>query len=144
MKKLHDLLNVAVADFNVLFVKLHHYHWYVKGLNFFQLHEKFEAYYDEMNELFDEFAERLLTIGGTPASSLDAYLKLTTLKEETQVKSANEMLLSIKNDFETIIKNLKESLEVAGDANDEVTVDLLVTTIASLEKHVWMLNFTLA
>ena len=144
MEKLHAFLNKQVANFNVLFVKLHNHHWYVKGLEFFRLHELFEEYYDEANEYYDEFAERLLTLGGNPASTLKEYLELTSLKEVSKKEfTSNEMLLDVLNDFETIIKELKDGVKISQAIDDEQTADLFISTTAALEKHVWMLKFTL-
>lgn len=143
MEKLQKSLNVVVSDLQVFFVKLHHYHWYVKGSNFFALHEKFEEYYNEVNELYDEFAERLLTIGGKPASTLKEYLTLTTLKEETEEKDSAEMVEAILHDFLHIAENLKAIIDVAQGLGDEVTADLCISTIAAFEKHAWMLKFYL-
>ncbi len=44
---LTESLNTQVANFSVLYMKLHNYHWYVKGENFFTLHVKFEELYTE-------------------------------------------------------------------------------------------------
>lgn len=38
-EKLLNVVNKQVADWTVLYVKLHNYHWYVKGKDFFTLHE---------------------------------------------------------------------------------------------------------
>ncbi|NCA96370.1 MAG: DNA starvation/stationary phase protection protein, partial [Methanomicrobia archaeon] len=46
MNKLHTLLDLQVANFSVLFTKLHHFHWFVEGPQFFALHAKFEELYD--------------------------------------------------------------------------------------------------
>lgn len=35
------VLNQQVANWTVAFTKLHNFHWYVKGPNFFALHTKF-------------------------------------------------------------------------------------------------------
>lgn len=145
MEKLYQVLNKQVANFSVLFTKLHHHHWYVKGPEFFTLHEKFEELYDEINEFYDEFAERLLTIGGNPTSSLKGYLGLTSLKEVTSKDlDSKAMVLDVLNDFTTIINELKEGVELAQDVNDEQTADLFISTTAALEKHAWMLKFSLA
>ena len=38
-KQVIEVLNKQVADWSVLFTKLHNFHWYVKGPQFFTLHE---------------------------------------------------------------------------------------------------------
>ena len=37
-------VNKQVANWTVLYEKMHHYHWYVKGHHFFGLHGKFEEF----------------------------------------------------------------------------------------------------
>ena len=143
MEKLYKVLNKQVANLSVFFTKLHHYHWYVEGPQFYQLHEKFEGLYDEMNELYDEFAERLLMIGGKPLSNMKAYLETTSLKEASGKEDAMDMVKHILDDIKLIHAELKEVLAVAQDLGDEVTADLVIGTMASFEKHIWMLSATI-
>lgn len=142
MEKLFKGLNKQVANLSVFFTKLHHYHWYVEGPQFYQLHEKFEALYDEMNELYDEFAERLLMIGGEPVSNLKSYLELTSLEEASGKDAPIVMAKHILNDIKLINTELKELLLVAQELGDEVTADMLIGTMASFDKHIWMLSAT--
>lgn len=142
MEKLFKALNKQVANFSVFFTKLHHYHWYVEGPQFYQLHVKFEELYDEMNKLYDEFAERILMIGGNPVSSLKSYLELTSLKEASGKEDALVMAKHILDDYKILNKELKEVLEIAQSEGDEVTADLVIGTMTSFEKHIWMLSAT--
>lgn len=143
MEKLYQALNKQVANLSVLFTKLHHFHWYVTGPNFYALHAKFEEFYDEVNELYDAFAERLLMIGGSPVSNLKGYLALTSLKEASGLEKPTEMVQHILDDFKLLVIELKEVLKLAQDAEDEQTADLIIGTLSSFEKHIWMLSFTL-
>lgn len=142
MEKLFQALNKQVANFSVLFTKLHHYHWYIEGTQFYQLHEKFEELYDEVNELYDEYAERLLMIGGQPVSNLKSYLELTSLKEASGKDEAVKMVTHVLNDIKLLNTELKEVLVIAQGLDDEVTADLVIGTMASFEKHIWMLSAT--
>lgn len=143
MEKLYQALNKQVANFSVLFTKLHHFHWYVTGPQFYPLHAKFEEFYDEANEVYDAFAERLLMIGGQPVSNLKGYLAITSLKEASGVEKPEEMLQHILDDFKLLVIELKEVLKLAQEFEDEVTADLVIQTLSSFEKHIWMLSFTL-
>src|SRR5690554_1830807 len=97
-----ELLNKEVANFGVLYIKLHNYHWFVKGNNFYTLHEKFEEIYDETTAHLDEIAERLVMLNYKPAASLKEFLELTSLKEATGNESEVEMVNSIINDLKVI------------------------------------------
>src|SRR5690554_4061158 len=139
MEKLLTMLNKEVANFGVLYTKLHNYHWFVKGNQFYRLHEVFEELYDEVTEHFDEVAERILMLGGKPVATLKEFLEIATIKEATGNETNTEMVQAVINDFELLIKEFTEIMEIA----DEVTVDLLLGIQASLEKHIWMLKTTL-
>ncbi|WP_374718123.1 Dps family protein, partial [Neobacillus sp.] len=58
--QLANVLNKQIANWAVLYLKLHNYHWFVKGDQFFTLHAKFEEFYNEAADHLDELAERLL------------------------------------------------------------------------------------
>lgn len=64
-KGLVDLVNKQIANWTVLYTKLHNYHWYVTGPDFFTLHAKFEELYNEAALHIDELAERLLALEGS-------------------------------------------------------------------------------
>ena len=144
MNKLYQELNKQVANLSVLFTKLHHFHWYVSGPNFYALHAKFEELYDEVNELYDAVAERLLMIGGEPVSNLKQYLELSTLQEGSGKEDANTMVKHILGDFKVLRAEFLEALKVAQDLGDEATADLLIGSISSFDKHIWMLSATIA
>jgi starvation-inducible DNA-binding protein len=52
------------------------------------------------------------------------------------------MAKHILNDIKLINTELKELLLVAQELGDEVTADLLIGTMASFDKHIWMLSAT--
>ena len=57
------------------------YHWNIKGKQFFVLHAKFEEVYNNLNEMADEVAERILILGGKPLHSFSEYLKISEIEE---------------------------------------------------------------
>ncbi|MEH7331282.1 Dps family protein [Neobacillus drentensis] len=138
--QLVDVLNKQIANWSVLYMKLHNYHWYVKGGQFFTLHAKFEEFYNEAGLHVDELAERLLAIGGKPVATMKECLEISSIQEATGSESAEEMVQSIINDFSIIIGEIKEGMSLAGELDDETTGDMLLAIHSGLEKHVWMLT----
>ena len=138
--ELQNVLNKQIANWNVLFVKLHNYHWFVKGEQFFTLHEKFEELYNEAATHIDELAERLLSIGGQPIATMKEFIEGASIQEAHGDEDSVRMVQSITSDFATIIEELKKGMAVAEEASDETTGDMLLAIHSSLEKHVWMLK----
>lgn len=136
---LKDALNQQVANLSVLYEKLHHYHWFVKGPQFFTLHEKFQEDYEAVTELVDEVAERLIQIGGVPVSSLKKYLETTSLTEnQKHHQTAEEMVEGIVLDYKKLVAEWKKVIDLASDAEDKVTEDLFIGMTATFEKKVWL------
>ncbi|HZG83618.1 Dps family protein [Paenibacillus sp.] len=133
------VLNKQLANWSVLFVKLHNYHWFVKGPVFFTLHLKFEELYTEAALHIDNIAERVLAIGGRPLATMREYLAASSIREAEGNENASEMVRSIETDFRTVIAELVEGMELAQRSGDETTSDMLLAIHSSLEKHVWML-----
>ncbi len=137
---LEKLLNEQVANLIVFYVKLHNYHWFVKGSQFYQLHELFEELYDETTENYDEVAERMLMLEMVPVATLKDSLALATLKEATGKESTDEMILNVLNDFKHLNERFGAVLEAADEAQDDVTADIMTTIRSSFQKHIWMLR----
>jgi starvation-inducible DNA-binding protein len=100
--------------------------------------------YEEVNELYDAFAERLITIGGTPVSSLQAYLTITNIKEATTFISIQDTLITIKKDYEYLINAMKNVLTIAHAENDEATADACIGAIGKFEKTIWVVQASLS
>ncbi|OKP97078.1 Dps family protein [Paenibacillus sp. P46E] len=138
--ELHAALNRQTANWTLLGVKLHHYHWYVSGTQFFTLHAKFEELYTEAATYVDDLAERLLAIGGQPASTMAQYLALSELKEAVGGETAKEMVAQLIKDFAVVAEELKSTISAAEELSDQPTADLLTGIRSSVEKSAWMLN----
>ena len=133
-------LNKLVANLTVLYTKLHSFHWYVSGRNFYTLHEVFENYYNYTAESLDEAAERLLAIGGRPVSTLKGALEIATIKEASEQETTSEMVSAVFQDFKSLINDLTHLMEVAEDEGDQGTSDFALGLKTQLEKNDWMLK----
>ncbi|MBP3039776.1 DNA starvation/stationary phase protection protein [Bacillaceae bacterium Marseille-Q3522] len=135
-----NALNQQVANWTVLYMKLHHYHWFVKGKHFFNLHEKFEEFYNEADKNIDELAERILALEGQPVSTLKDCLKVSTIEEAKGYGSAAQMVEEVSKDFKKITGELQKAIDLAEGIEDQATGDMFIGMKKSLEKHIWMLK----
>ncbi|MBR3206123.1 MAG: DNA starvation/stationary phase protection protein [Bacillus sp. (in: Bacteria)] len=139
-EKLLNVVNKQVADWTVLYVKLHNYHWYVKGKDFFTLHEKFEELYTETATYIDDLAERMLALNGQPVATMKECLEISSIQEAEGNESAEQMVKNLYDDFSNIAEELKRGMELAAEVGDETTGDMLLAFHQSIEKHNWMLK----
>ncbi len=134
-------LNQNIADLHILYVKLHNYHWNVKGMQFFPIHNMTEEYYDYVAELYDTLAERVLQLEAKPLSTVKEYLETANIKEEPATDfSAEQVLAGIIADFEYLLSAYQELLSIAEEQRDVSTANIISDTIQWLEKALWMLK----
>ncbi|WP_439258331.1 MULTISPECIES: Dps family protein [unclassified Lonepinella] len=138
--KIAQELNNLLATYQVFYMNVRGYHWNIKGVQFFSLHEKFEEYYDDLVEKVDEIAERILTLGYTPVHAFSEYLSQSRIQEHKNATSAQDTLQGTLKGFQTLLQQQREILALAGDAEDEGTAALMGDYISAQEKTIWMLK----
>lgn len=139
--KLHERLNIYLANQQVMSMKIHNLHWYVKGASFFTLHAKLDDLYEATNKVVDEVAERMLALGLSPVASMKKALSLTAVKElDDKPISSKETAMKLKTDIEYWIKDTKEIITLAEDEDDVVTADLFTGYLGEYQKLNWMIN----
>lgn len=136
------ILDHVLGNIHTLHVKLHQYHWYVKGPHFYTLHEKFEELYNANEEWFDTIAERLLASGHKPASTTKEFLEYSLLKEDPADKylSGEEMVDKIIDDYRTTRDFVIRAIDLAGEENDMPLEDTLIGYKDHIDKTIWMLQ----
>ncbi len=130
--KVVSILNTVLADEFVLYTKSRRFHWNVEGPNFSELHELFQKQYEQLAEIVDDAA----------VGSLKEYLDLARLNEEwSRSHDARGMIATLLADHETLIRELREDLEICSkDHGDEGTTDFLTGLMQIHEKTAWMLR----
>ena len=132
-------LQNLLADFQIYYTNLRGFHWEIKGRGFFVLHEKFESMYDDTATKVDEIAERILTLGGTPENKYSGYLKVARIPEVSGVTSSHEAVDNLLNTYKHFIAEERKLIDLANEANDAVTADMLTGYLKEQEKMIWML-----
>lgn len=133
-----------LADSYALYLKTHNFHWNVTGPMFATLHTLFEEHYTELAVAIDEIAERIRALGFPAPGSFRQFAELTSIQEETESPTAEEMVRQLTRGQEAVVRTARNVFPTASDANDESTVDLLTQRMQVHEKNAWMLRSLLA
>jgi starvation-inducible DNA-binding protein len=137
-----DSLNKLLSDEHVLYIKTRNAHWNVVGPDFASLHKFFEAQYDELDEIIDHVAERIRAIGHYTVGTMEDFLKLTQLNENS--RENNDSLSLIKDlleDHESVIIGLRENIKrFADEWFDAGSSDFITGLMETHEKMAWMLR----
>ncbi|MGP1485464.1 MAG: Dps family protein [Campylobacter sp.] len=145
MSKVISQLNQIQADAHALFVKFHDYHWNVKGLQFFSIHEYTQKAYEDMAEIFDDMAERAIQLGGKAIVSTEELNKIAHPKPAGKTSyTPNEVLTGVLAEYEHLLAEFKKLENLADENKDSTTVTIAQDKIAKYEKAIWMLKSTIA
>ena len=135
-------LGKILADEFILYTKTRKAHWNVEGPDFHSKHIFFEKQYGELEQIIDEIAERIRTLGHYPPASLKEYLELTHLTEESA--GGNDSAKYIKEllaDHESILIHLRENIDDYASALHDVGSSDYITGLMEIhEKMAWMLR----
>ncbi|WP_436517876.1 Dps family protein [Ekhidna sp. To15] len=133
-------LNQLLSDFHVYYQNTRGAHWNIKGPRFFELHNKFEELYTEALTNIDEIAERILTIGGRPHHALETYLEHSNIKSVKDVSKDEILVEMIVDNLNTLIGQENKVKEMAVEAGDNETEDMMIGLVNVQEKTLWMFN----
>lgn len=135
-------LSKILADEFVLYTKTRNAHWNVEGADFYAKHKFFEDQYEALDELMDNVAERIRSIGHYAPATLKVFLQLTHLSELAREKNDSHGFINeLLEDHERIIMNLRSRINLfANEYHDLGTSDFITGLMESHEKMAWMLR----
>jgi len=142
--KIADGLAHLLADTYTLYLKTHKYHWNVTGPMFQTLHLMFETQYNELSLAVDLIAERIRALDILAPGSYAEFVKLSSIKEDTDTPSATEMIKRLVDGQEAVVRTARALFPLVDSAHDEPTADLLTQRMQVHEKTAWMLRSLLA
>lgn len=140
-EKTTEFLNRLLSNQFVLFMKIWNFHWIIVSPVFGLTHKFFGELYGKFFEIIDDTAERIRALGERPIGTLEGFLKETELKEykdEKDVPEEQNMFERILEDYEFIIREIRNFLDT--DGIDNGTVNYLEDLIMKLEKDAWMIR----
>ena len=134
------VLNQAVADLYVAHVAFHQVHWYMRGRGFLVWHPKMDEYKDALDAHLDEISERLITLGGSPYSTLTEFLEHSEIEEEAgEYRNVEESLERVLAIFRYLSELFQKGLDVTDEEGDDVTNGIFADAKTETDKTIWMI-----
>ena len=135
-----DALRLVVADTYAVIGQTHLCHWNVRGPSFFSLHTAFEQQYTELFTAVDEIAERIRAKDSLAPGGLANLAAMSGIEEIGEDSTAEAMVRHLIAANEKLLGDLRSARDLAGEANDSESEDLMIARIQVHEKTVWMLK----
>ncbi len=143
-KALAEALNRLLADYYALYLKTKNFHWHVSGPHFREYHLLFDDHASELIGTTDLVAERVRKLGQRSLTSVGAIASAQTIADNDSIKvDAQDMLVELRDDNQSLIVSLKALKQLADDAGDNATDGLLDDWTDQAEQRAWFLSETL-
>ncbi len=137
---LTDSLNQVLADSYALMALTHLAHWNVEGPGFFALHTAFQTQYEELFTAVDEIAERIRALNAYAIGGLGKFAQAAAMTEFAAPLSQENYVKRLITANEKLIADAARARDLAGQANDAESQDLMIGRITLHQKTVWMVR----
>ena len=140
MEELIEQLKVILGTNFALYLKSHNYHWNIEGNNCPQYHDFLNTFYNEVFLQNDSIAEHIRYLDAYAPGSFTRFLELSVVDEATTVPDALTMMITLKNDNERYIVQLRAGIIVADEAGEPAVSNFLQELLGAHQKKAWMLR----
>jgi starvation-inducible DNA-binding protein len=116
-------------------------HWNVKGMNFLQLHELFDAMATELEGYVDMVAERITALGGTAMGTARIAAARSIIPEYPyDIVDGSEHVTALAERYAPYAAHLRAAIDSTGAAGDADTADLYTEISRDIDKRLWFLE----
>ena len=133
-------LTTVLANEMIIYTKTRNFHWNVSGPSFMEMHELFEKQYNELAQMIDEVAERIMKLGGHAIGTMQEFLDHTTLNDLSKAKDRDSMISELLADHEQVTREIREVISSVDESNDFGTADFLTGITRKHETNSWQLR----
>jgi len=135
-----EVLDKRMVSLIDLALTLKHIHWNVVGANFIGVHEMLDPQVEAVNEMVDEVAERIATLGGVPVGTPASIAERRTWKDYSINRGlVVEHLGALDLVYNGVNASHRSAIE-ALDGVDPVSEDMFTGQLAQLEQFQWFVR----
>lgn len=137
---LSDSLKILLGSTYGFLFKAQNFHWNVEGPDFPKLHKFFDEVIEDVESSIDKTAEYIRILNDYVPAGFLPFSKLSIIKDQNQILSAEAMVAELYEDNLMMIKMLKTIFDVADQENEQGIADFIASRIDAHGKHSWMLR----
>ena len=135
------LLNARLADTIDLKTQTKYAHWNVKGLQFQQLHELFDAIAGRLEVHSDLIAERVTALGGVANGTARQAASTSSLAEyELEAIAGTDHVRALVARLAKLAAAVRTAIEESDTLGDKSTADLFTEISRGADKDLWFLE----
>jgi starvation-inducible DNA-binding protein len=139
-EELVGILQARLVSLLDLALTLKHVHWNVVGPHFIGVHQMLDPQAARVNELIDQLAERITTLGGSPDGRPGSIVKQRTWDDYGLGRDLVDAHLgALDQVYIGVITSHRDAID-ATEEIDPVTQDILIEQTEALEQFHWFVR----
>jgi starvation-inducible DNA-binding protein len=137
---LAESLKILLATEYAYTVKAQQFHWNVEGADFVQLHEFFQAIYEDAYSAIDPTAEYIRSLEEYTPGSFERFLELSQIGGQTRIPRARLMIEELLANNMTMIELLNQCFAEAEAENKQDIADFVAGRLSQHNKYAWQMR----
>jgi starvation-inducible DNA-binding protein len=139
-QQLVEILQARLVSLIDLGLTLKHVHWNVVGPHFIGVHTMLDPQHARVNELVDQLAERITTLGGSPDGRPGSLVKQRTWDDYSLERDlVDAHLAALDKVYAGVIIAHRDGIRETEEI-DPVTQDVLIEQTEDLEQFHWFVR----
>ena len=137
---LSDNLKVLLASTQSFAIKSQNFHWNVEGRDFPQYHGFYDTLYNDVNDTIDKIAEYIRILGHYTPGSLQRYIELSVIHDQTKIPRAQLMFVETLKDCETMSELVMNIFDEATHERQQGIANYMAELQDLYGKKSWMIR----
>ena len=137
---LADNLKTLLATNFAYYLKAQGFHWNVEGPDFGELHDFFQAIYEDAYSALDPTAEYIRYLGEYAPASLERYSELTEIAGQIKIPRARLMLEELNANNNQMLDVLTACFASANEENEQGIANFIAERLSAHGKYRWQLT----
>ena len=137
---LADSLKTLLATNFAYYLKAQGFHWNVEGPDFGELHDFFQAIYEDAYSALDPTAEYIRYLGEYSPASLERFSELTEIAGQTKIPRARLMLEELYVNNDQMLDLLNRCFAEANNDNQQGIANFIAERLSAHGKYRWQLT----
>lgn len=135
------ILNRSLATLTDLYSATKNAHWNVKGKEFYALHLLFDEIAKGISGFNDIIAERITSLGGTAAGTIQQAVGGTILEQyPADIFSGKTHVQELAQRFAQAGAETRNAIAATEKFGDSATADIFIDITRALDKYLWFLE----
>ena len=140
---LSDSLKVLLASTQAFAIKSQNFHWNIEGRDFPQYHQFYDTLYQDVSETIDRIAEYIRTLDHYTPGSLQRYVELSVIQDQTKIPRAELMFAESFQDTQVMIQLVVGIFDEATNENQQGIANFMAELQDLYGKKAWMIRSVL-